>query len=454
MRRILFVASRGDGGAGGENYLVLLIRHLDRRRFQPIVLLPKNGTLVPPLRDMGAETVVEEADEGWLERSRPWYRVMEAFDTRVRNCVTLIGDRRIDLVHTNSNYRMEAAMAAALCGVPNIYLAHIAYQSNMPIFQRFPLEHASYALLMQGLSTRIVAVSNAVAASLSPPIPSANVEVVHNGIEIEQFDAALLERENRIRDELQLPEKALLLAAVGRMAYDKGFDILLQAAERILPTARSLHIMLVGGDEDLKFGQQLRDQAHALPDADHIHFLGFRHDVRQILAEADIFALPSRREGHPYVLLEAMASECAIVAAKCPGVEDTVVDGSDGLLFEIGDSSALAEAVLRIASDDTLRHALASAARERVKRQFQARATAQRMMQIYAEVLNHPRPLPGSPGVELFLRATREIGGLGLRVTELEDRVRTLEQFMTRIQGNRMARLFRAALKPLRSHSR
>ena len=451
MKRILFVASRSDVGAGGEGYLLLLMRYIDRQRFEPIVLLPRAGTLEAALGEMGIEVIVEEAEHGWLKRPEPWYRLMESTEHYVRRCVSLLEDREVALVHTNSNFRVEAAMAAALCGVPHLYLAHIEFQPELPVFRRFVLEPASYARLMDQLSARIVAVSSSVAKSLSPPVSADRIEIVNNGVETERFDDSLRRCDGSFRRELELPVGSLLLVAIGRMARDKGFDVLLGAAAQVLPSAPNLHMALIGDEEDVEYVRQLRGMAAAAEGADRIRFLGFRADVPRILVEADLFALPSRREGHPYVLLEAMASDCAVVAARCPGVEETLIDRRDGLLVEIEDSSGLAEAILAVTSDERLRQSLARNARNRVRRHFHARTTAEKMMAIYSDLLSQPKPLPGAPGIELFLRASQEIGTLGIELTELRSRVRTLEQFMDQVKGNPLARLVRSAVKPFRT---
>jgi glycosyltransferase involved in cell wall biosynthesis len=452
MKKILFAASRGDAKAGGETYLLLLLRHIDRKRFEPLVLVPREGTLCASLNEIGVETVVEEAEHGWLERAGPWYRHLESTESRVRNCVSLLRERDIDLVHTNSNHRIEAAMAAALCGIPHLYLAHIGFDPEMPIFRRFALEPASYARLMDRLSARIVAVSSSVAASLSPPVAPERIQVVHNGVDVVRFDEALHRRDGGLKRELDLRSDSVLLVAVGRIAYDKGFDLLMDAAAEVLPSLPQLHIALVGGNEQQAYSEQVRNMVAALPDSARIHFLGFRTDVPRILAEADIFALPSRREGHPYVLLEAMASECAVVAAKCPGVEETVVDGRDGLLVAVEDSPGLAAAIQALAENEELRKKLSRNARNCVEQQFNAGATAERMMTVYADILSScPRPMPGAPDIDLFLRATREIGTLGKEVTQLRERVRNLEQFVSQVKDNRISRLMRKGLHPFLS---
>ena len=160
---VLYIASRGDKGAGGENYLLTLFRNIDLQKIMPIVVLPSDGSLRSPLEALGIEVIVVEADYSWLQPDIAWYRVMASMQDRVKALVSIISEKQIDLVHTNSNLRFEGALAARLAGIPHLYLAHIEFQPDMPIFQRLPLSLASYAQLMGELSDHVVAVSESVA---------------------------------------------------------------------------------------------------------------------------------------------------------------------------------------------------------------------------------------------------------------------------------------------------
>jgi len=165
--KVLYISSRGDAGAGGENYLLTLFRNIDRKRFQPIVVLPSEGSLRKPLEDLAIEVIVIEAEHGWLKADIAWYNLIEGMQSRVKAIVELITSKQIDIVHTNSNRRFEGALAARLTGIPHLYLAHIQYEPDMPLFQRLPLSQASFAQLMSELSDQVVAVSNSVSATLS-----------------------------------------------------------------------------------------------------------------------------------------------------------------------------------------------------------------------------------------------------------------------------------------------
>ena len=108
-KKILYISSRSDTGAGGENYLLTLFRNIDRQCFQPVVVLPSEGSLRKPLEDLAIEVIIIEAEHGWLTVDIAWYTLIEGLQARVKAIVELITSKQIDIVHTNSNRRFEGA---------------------------------------------------------------------------------------------------------------------------------------------------------------------------------------------------------------------------------------------------------------------------------------------------------------------------------------------------------
>ncbi len=444
---ILFASSRADVGAGGETYLLQAVRYLDRSRFTPIVVLPREGTLRAALEALDVEVAIVEANYGWLGPDPAWYKFLEAADRRARTLAELIQTRGVGLVHTNSNFFMDAAFAGHLCGVPHLYLAHIEYQPEVSIFTRLGLGPDVYAQIMDRLSAGILAVSHSVAERLAPPADPQKVHVVHNGVETERFDQALAAHPRGLHHSLELADDAVLVTAVGRQARDKGFDIFLQAAAEIASDFPQAHFLIAGGDGERDFGEQLVALAADPRLAGRAHLLGFRSDIPEVLAESDIFVLSSRREGHPYVLLEAMAARCAPIATRCQGVDETLTPEEDGLVVPVEDVAAMAAAISRLLREPRLREDMAGRARETIHARFLARDSIAGLMAVYNHILSQPAPPPGDPGIALFLRACHEIGTLGRRLTDAEQRLNDLEGFVHRLKDNLLARSLRRLLK-------
>lgn len=431
---ILFISSRSDI-AGGENYLLTVMRHLDRERFNPIVMVPGEGVFHNELIKLGVETFILEMNYNWLTPPEEWYQHLSNMPSRIRKLTDLIRKKNIVLVHTNSNIILEGALAARLAGVHHLFLAHLEFLPDNPIYQRFTLDACSYAQLMSDLSSHIVAVSQSVARSFSPPLDQNQIQVINNGLELEKFDFAVENMDGSLRSDLGLSSDTLIVSAVGRIHPDKGFDFYVEAAGLVIPQKTKVHFLLIGKDEKLDFCETLRSRVKELNISNNFHFLGQRSDIPKILAETDIFVLSSRVEGHPFVLLEAMACACPSIATRCGGVEETVTKDT-GYIIDIGDIQALATAITKLAIDPDLRSKMALSARTRIKNHFEASSCVQSLENSYDEILSQLKPTAGSYAIDLFLQAVTENGYLGKQVVQLNERVTKLEHLADKFLKN------------------
>jgi len=117
-----------------------------------------------------------------------------------------------------------------------------------------------------------------------------------------------------------------------------------------------------------------------------VHFLGFRSDVPRLLQATDVFVLPSRREGLPRSVMEAMAAEVPVVATDVRGSRDLVEPGATGLLVKLGDVEGLAEALLHLIRDRGLRERMGQAGRAKIQA-YSIDQVIQEMSEIYARYL-------------------------------------------------------------------
>jgi glycosyltransferase involved in cell wall biosynthesis len=139
------------------------------------------------------------------------------------------------------------------------------------------------------------------------------------------------------------------------------------------------------GDGELR--EELQAQVGELKLDAHIHFLGSRLDVADLLAASDIFVLPSLWEGLSMALLEAMAAGLPIVASEVSGTAHAIVPNETGLLVPPGDIQKLTQAVGRLLSNPTFAQALGAAARQRAEREFSARKQADEHLALYRRLL-------------------------------------------------------------------
>jgi len=199
---------------------------------------------------------------------------------------------------------------------------------------------------------------------------------VYNGI---QIDAEVDEDS----DILQFPNKeAIRLLFVGSLTEKKGVDVLLKALSLLENTNASCSIVGEGPLFHL-----LRDQCNRLKIGEKAHFLGRSSNVRSLMRMHDILVLPSRREGLPLVLLEAMGSGLPVIATRVGGVCECVDDGVHGLLVPPEDPEALAKAIARLAADPELRRKMGKNGLERVRSQFSLQAHVASLLAVYSACL-------------------------------------------------------------------
>lgn len=162
---------------------------------------------------------------------------------------------------------------------------------------------------------------------------------------------------------------------------------MVEAMALVMPRHPDLHVLFIG-DGDLR--EELQAQVKNLNLDQHIHFLGNRHDVPQLLAASDFFVLPSLREGLSMALLEAMATGLPIVATEISGAVQAIIPNETGILVPPGDARQLAKAIEQLITDPIQAKAMGKAAKQRVETEFSARKQAEEHLALYRHLLNRP----------------------------------------------------------------
>ena len=211
-------------------------------------------------------------------------------------------------------------------------------------------------------------------------VPQGRQRVVPNGIDPLRFERPA--GGTALRAELGIPTQARVVGTIGLLNDAKGHDVLVDAAAR-LPS--NVHLLIVGHGERER---ALRERAERLGLSARLHLAGWRDDVSAAHGAMDVFALPSRWEGLPYSLLEALAAGLPCVATAVNGSRD-VLDSQPpcGLLVPREDPEALAAALARLLGDRAEADRLARAGRQRVAAEFTLDAMIERTLQVYREAL-------------------------------------------------------------------
>lgn len=359
MVRVLHVIDSLDLG-GAQTALLNLLKYADRSQFHhEVAAMHGEGMFAAAFRDLGVPVHSLSA-----QRFPPGYLVglpqllrRESFDIAQFH---LFGSNWI------------AKPLAALCGVKCRYhhdQCNDAFRSESRM--------ATFVdTLTNRLSTRILAVSRSV-EQFNLRVegwPPERVTFLPNSVDTEEFRPASEAERIEARQRFELPAEAFVIGGVGRHTPQKNFGLLLDAA----PSDATVVLFGSGPEEAM-----LRECAGA-----NIRFAGTVAERTAIYRAIDVLALPSRFEGLPMTVLEAMAAGVPVAASSVDGVQEIAVDGETALLFESEDAVGLRTALERLRTDVGLRTRLAESGRALVKARFCARSLAAELERIYRHDLD------------------------------------------------------------------
>jgi glycosyltransferase involved in cell wall biosynthesis len=186
------------------------------------------------------------------------------------------------------------------------------------------------------------------------------------------------------RRELGLPLTGKIVLTIANYRAEKGYAFLIEVISRVLREGTDLEFCWCGKGEDEKMLRTLIAEKNI---SDRVHFLGHIQDVRHLLAHAELFVLPSREEGIPLSLLEAMSMEMACVATDVGGVSEVLRSGIDGTLVRYPDVDDCVQAILRYQHAPGIRRSHGASARQRVVQQFDMVRCAQQYENYFLKLL-------------------------------------------------------------------
>jgi glycosyltransferase involved in cell wall biosynthesis len=212
-----------------------------------------------------------------------------------------------------------------------------------------------------------------------------------NGTDLSRFDPAAISdgRLRALRQELGIPEGALVVGTVGRLVAEKGYRELLAAFREVQSGFPEVRLLAVG-PRDPEKRDALRDEEIAAA-GDTVIFAGPRADIPDLLALMDVFVLASWREGLPRSAIEAAAMARPLILTEIRGCREVVRDGIEGLLVPPRDPKRLAKALARVLADPELRARLGAASRARAISRFDERAVFQVIAETYERLLGGRR---------------------------------------------------------------
>jgi glycosyltransferase involved in cell wall biosynthesis len=254
----------------------------------------------------------------------------------IASYIKIIKQNKIDLVHLNTltSYFKYPAIAAALCGVKIVWWT----RENI-------LEKRCQRLLvwLKFFARAIVCVSNEQSNYLKSKINGKNIHVIHNGIDVNNYNLNQIERYTSIIN--QTP--GAKICYVGSLEKRKGLHDLIAALGILSNDNFFANLFVFGGNisEPNAYTEGIIELAKNKGILNQVHFLGKVENMRNYYKLFDAFCLPTYWEGCSRAILEAMVEKCAVITTSCSGNVDLIQDGRNGWLFPPGNPAALAKCI-------------------------------------------------------------------------------------------------------------
>ena len=301
------ILSEFESRHGGENSLLAVLPHLMGYGVRPIVVVPNSGDFAAALRELDVELVD-------FRRSSADGTPLSQSESR-ESLASVLGRISPDLVHANSLAmgRLVGPVARRL-NVP--CLAHL----------RDIVRLNRQAVADLNANTRLLAVSHATRNwHVAQGIAAEKCHVVYNGVDQTVF--RFRHSTGFLHRELGLPDDAVLIGNIGQIGLRKGQVPLLMAMQQIVATLPETHLIVVGKrwsskTESVEYEHTLHDLAAQPPLNGHVHWLGVRQDVPEILNELTLLIHTARQEPLGRVLLEAAASGVPVIATDVGGTSE------------------------------------------------------------------------------------------------------------------------------------
>jgi glycosyltransferase involved in cell wall biosynthesis len=295
---------------------------------------------------------------------------------------------RYDIVHTHMSKAALAGALAARLVWPRPRLVNTAHNLgsialNQPVLR---WAYSQYdRLLLGGMTDKVIVVSDAIHEKVKDLgiIPPSRLHSIQNGIHTAKF-AVEGDASRRVREEFGIAPEDVMIVTLARLVWFKGVDMLIDATEILGATHPNAKVVICG---DGVLREKLEARARAKGLDGRFFFAGIRRDIPEVLAAADIFALPSVSEGLPIAILEAMAAGLPLVCTAVDGVPEVVLHEKVGLLSPARDPAAFAKNLAALVADPAKRETFGNAARDRVQTAFSADRMARQTAAVYEDML-------------------------------------------------------------------
>jgi L-malate glycosyltransferase len=366
--KIAFVSHFDDLSMGGQRSMLFLIQNLDRTKFEPYCILPRQGELSKALEATGCMVEVVP-----LTPLKPKHYL-----TIIKNYFAIrrfLKRELIDIVHPD--YERDAL----LCG-----LSKNGIKTKMVWHVRLTGKN-SHDDWNSKLADGIIAISEGAKRRFATDIQNSKVEVIFNGVDMNKFTP--IEDSSKLRAKLGVDNSKISILFAGQYKAGKGILDLINAVNLLdEQTKNSIRIYLAGNPESTEFHDLMNGKIGEYSLEKIVIDKGFQDNIHEWMQACDALILPSHEgaEGMGRVVFEALACDCAILGSDISGVNEAF-DIKTGIAFPDKSPEAIAQAITRLVNEEGLLESLQSNARERAQRLFDIKIHARKVEEFYYKIL-------------------------------------------------------------------
>jgi glycosyltransferase involved in cell wall biosynthesis len=377
-RKIVFLIDMFIEAGGTERHLLQLAAGLDRQRYDVTIC---------PIHDNNTVMIQRARALGIRVQPFPLKRLygISVF-ARTFQFARFLRQEKVDLLQTYHFVSdVWGSFTARLARVP------LVISSRRDKGFKETRRHRLIRKITQSCIDATICVSDDLSRQVlqEEKLNAQTVFTAYNGVEC--VSRLSNDQKQQKRQELGIPQDAIIIGSVMNFRPIKGIDYLVEAAAPICAQYPKVQFVCVGGGANagsLQYANQLKNRIAELQLADHFVFLGKRRDVRDLLQIFDYFILPSLSEGFSNALIEAMHAGKCIVATQVGGNPEAVVSGEHGILVPPADATAIADAFLQLLANPAETERLGRQAQDRAVTLFTTAHMITRYDQIYSEHLN------------------------------------------------------------------
>jgi glycosyltransferase involved in cell wall biosynthesis len=375
-RKVYFVESAA--AMGGVQFSTLyLVQHLDRARWEPVVICPEEGDLTEACRRSGVAVHILDfpalhstsfrvgRSSVRLPNPLAWIWDVGAISVAAQRLARFFKQTNPDLVVTKGLFsHFYGGLAARRSGIPCVWhVQDFISERFWKIYQRL------FAHAARWLPDHIIADGASIGRQLHRSMQD-RISIIHNGVDTDVFRPDI--DGQRIRREVGIPDDAMVVGHVGRMTPWKGQHYLLGAFARVAAVMKNVYLLFVGAPvfDSNAYQRDLLHLTAKLGLNDRVKFAGYRHDIPFVLAAMDVFAFTSvEKDTSPLTLLSALSSGRPVVAFDIEGVQE-LLPPHEQVLVPVGQVNVLAHSIINLLSDAALRQRLAVSARRLAETEF------------------------------------------------------------------------------------